>query len=86
VGGRGLRSAISRIVVQEKDFAAKLDRLVLEPNYLSSHEFTKSQAAELYRWALVVEASGCKPDRCLAACNEACRVASALASARLNSA
>ncbi|WP_184605415.1 Bug family tripartite tricarboxylate transporter substrate binding protein [Variovorax atrisoli] len=49
-------------VIQEKDFKARLNKLMLEPSYLPSQEFTKLQVAELQQWEPVVKASGFTPD------------------------
>lgn len=49
-------------VIHEEDFKAKLNKLMLEPSYLSSQEFTKLQVAELQQWEPVVKASGFTPD------------------------
>jgi len=39
----------------------RLNRMMLEVNYLPSDEFTRLQAEELKQWAPVVKASGFKP-------------------------
>jgi tripartite-type tricarboxylate transporter receptor subunit TctC len=49
-------------VMADPEVQAKLAKLVLQPAYLKSSDFTRLQAAELAQWAPVVRDSGFKPD------------------------
>lgn len=53
--------AIGR-VLSDPQMKARMNKVVIEPTYLGSSEFTKYQAAELQQWAPVVKESGFKPE------------------------
>jgi tripartite-type tricarboxylate transporter receptor subunit TctC len=53
--------AIGRIIA-DPQIKARLNKLVIEPSYLPSAEFTRLQIAELQQWAPVVRDSGFKPE------------------------
>jgi tripartite-type tricarboxylate transporter receptor subunit TctC len=53
--------AIGRVLA-DPQLRAKMNKLVIEPAYVDSAEFTRQQAAELQQWAPVVQESGFRPD------------------------
>lgn len=56
-----LDQAIAKVLA-DPELKAKLNKMVIEPSYLPSADFTRLQAAELRQWAPVVRDSGFKPE------------------------
>lgn len=56
-----LDQAIARVLA-DPQLKAKMQKLVIEPAYLGSEQFTKLQAAELQQWMPVVRDSGFRPE------------------------
>lgn len=53
--------AIGRVLA-DPQMKAKMNKMVIEPTYVGSTEFSKQQTAELQQWAPVVRESGFKPE------------------------